>query len=122
MELKTFCCTKKVKPTSVDNHKSQVMVPTHPPTRRSFLPHAPKAMASSLDDLMYDFEALLSPSSPWAESAAEEERDPAWVAAHCGACFEADESFVHDCKLKAVLPDHVVPLHAALVCHPFTSA
>ena len=72
----------------------------------------------SLDDLMYNSDYLLdSPERTRAEPAAAEERDAAWVASHCGACFDAGESFGHVCKLKAVQPDHVVPLHSALACN-----
>ena len=73
---------------------------------------------NDLDDLLYDSDALLSPEStaaagPPADAAA---RDAAFVASHCGACFEEERSFAHVCKLKAVDPAHVVPLHAKLLC------
>jgi hypothetical protein len=73
-------------------------------------------MASSLDDLLYNSDDLLDSPEQLVAPPAAVERNAAWVASHCGACFEAGESFVHTCKLQAVRPDHVVPLHAALLC------
>ena len=71
---------------------------------------------------MFDVDALLPSSplpaeSPAAGSAADEsDESDKWIATHCGACFEMEDSFAHVCKLGAIDQTHKVPLHSNIVC------